>query len=130
MKIDKADRWFSIFIRLRDSDENGICRCVTCKTSHYWKLLDCGHFVKRQHQATRFNEKNCAAQCKKCNGFEQGRDSDFEKFIIDKYGEQTVDLLKSGERQSFKRSKFEKELLAKEYQQKAIELAKEKGIKI
>jgi hypothetical protein len=130
MITTKADKWFSLFIRLRDSDENGYCTCCTCGTIRYYKNLDCGHWIKRQHQAARFNEKNCHAQCKNCNAFEQGRDSDFEKFILNKYGEQTINLLKASKNSHFKRSKLELDLLAKEYELKAKELAKQKGIKI
>ena len=36
--------------------------------------------------ATRFDEYNCAAQCKKCNAFEQGRDTDFAQYISQQYG--------------------------------------------
>lgn len=130
MKIDNADRWFSRFIRLRDADENGICTCITCGIKRHWKQIDSGHWIKRQHQATRFNEYNCHAQCKRCNGFEQGRDSEFEKYIIQTYGQKIRDLLKSGERQSCHRSKLEKEFLAKEYQERAIKIAKNKGLTI
>jgi hypothetical protein len=129
MKTNLADKYFSIFIRLRDSDDNGICRCITCGTPHFWKEMDCGHFVKRQHQGTRFNEKNCASQCKKCNWLLQGNDAVYEKKIIELYGQQTLDLLKSSERATFKRSKMELDLLAKEYKLKAENLAKEKGLK-
>jgi hypothetical protein len=130
MKINKADKWFSIFIRLRDSDENGYVKCVTCKRVNFWKNIDCGHHFKRQYQSLRYNEKNCAGQCKHCNCFEQGRDADFKIAIIEKYGQREYDLLESGKRQLFKRSKLELEFLAKEYQKKAIELAKIKGLTI
>src|ERR1035441_10313512 len=106
MKTDKADKWFSIFIRLRDSDENGNVKCCTCQITRNWKQLDCGHWIKRQHQTTRFNEYNCSGQCKGCNAFEQGRPIEHEKFIIKKYGERIRNILKAGERQTCKRSKF------------------------
>ena len=128
MKTSLADKWFSIFIRLRDSDDKGCCTCITCGNIRFWKNLDCGHWIKRQHLGARFNEKNCAAQCKGCNAFEQGRSSEHEKFIIEKYGQQTRDLLKSAERNYTKYSKLEIDLLAKEYQAKAKLLAFEKGL--
>ena len=62
MKIDKADKWFSIYIRLRDANNEGICSCITCGKMFLWKNVDCGHYVKRQFQGTRFNEKNSHAQ--------------------------------------------------------------------
>ena len=128
MKTSKADKYFSMFIRLRDSDENGYCTCITCGAIRFWKNLDCGHWIKRQHFGTRFNEKNSAAQCKNCNAFEQGRSAEHEKYIIEKYGQQTRDLLKSGERSFTKYSAIELKLLAKEYKLKAEQLLKEKGL--
>lgn len=130
MLVSKADKWFSIFIRLRDSDDKGFCTCVTCGAIRFWKNLDCGHWIKRQHMATRFNEKNCAAQCKPCNAFEQGRDADFERYIIKKYGQQTRNLLRAGIRMNVKHTSFEIDLLTKEYKEKATELAKSKGLEI
>lgn len=130
MKINQADKWFSIFIRLRDSDEMGYCKCVTCGNIRHWKNLDCGHWIKRQHVGTRYNEKNCAAQCKGCNAFEQGRSIEHEQFIIKTYGIDTRNLLKSGERSYCKYSKLELHYLANEYKSKAMEMAKIKGIEI
>ena len=128
MKTSKADRYFSMFIRLRDSDENGYCKCVTCGAIRFWKNLDCGHYVLRQHQGARFNEINCSAQCKGCNGFEAGKKIEHKQFIIETYGQQVHDLLKSAERVYFKRSKLEMSLLAREYKIKAEQLLKEKGL--
>jgi hypothetical protein len=130
MKIDKADMWFSRYIRLRDSDETGYCKCITCNAVLFWKSMDCGHYIKRQHQGARFNEKNCHSQCKNCNWNKQGNDAEYKKVIIEKYGQQTHDLLKFAEKHTIKHSKLEKELIAKEYQKKAIELARQKGLNI
>lgn len=66
MKVDALDRAFSKFIRLRDSDDNGLCRCISCGKLHMWDDIDCGHFVNRRHMGTRFDEKNCNAQCRSC----------------------------------------------------------------
>lgn len=128
MKTTSADKWFSLYIRIRDCDENRIAKCCTCGKVIDVKYADCGHFIKRQHMATRFDEKNCAAQCKYCNRFEQGKDVDFERYLIKRWGEDAVLLLKSGKRNTKKMSTFELDLLAIEYKQKAVELAKEKGI--
>jgi len=128
MKINNTDKWFSIFIRLRDSGGYGYCTCFTCGKINHWKNMDCGHFVKRKHQGTRYNEKNCHAQCKTCNWLLQGNDWVFKEKIIEMYGQETHDLLKSSERTNFKRTKLELDLLAKEYKEKAITLANVKGI--
>lgn len=130
MKTNGADKWFSIYIRLRDSDNDGICKCVTCETRKPWRSMDNGHFIKRQHMATRFNEKNCHAQCQQCNYFKQGNDANYERFIIETYGEQELLLLQAGRYQTRKLDSFQMKQLEKYYKEKAINLAKEKGLKI
>jgi hypothetical protein len=62
-----ADKWFSEFIRLRDSDEFGRVTCVTCSHRGHWRELQCGHWITRGHEATRFDERNCTTQCRGCN---------------------------------------------------------------
>lgn len=130
MNTTKADKWFSIYIRLRDSDDDGYCKCITCPTKAYWKSMDCGHYVKRQHQGARFHEKNAHGQCKVCNWLEQGRNDIYKNIIIERYGQQEHDLLKSAERHTTKHSAMEIDLIAKKYQKLAMDLAKNKGIKI
>jgi hypothetical protein len=128
MKTSNADKWFSMFIRLRDADENGIAKCCTCGKYDIVKQMDCGHFIKRQHMATRFSEVNCATQCKKCNAFEQGRNEDFERYLIKRWGQARVNLLKLP--QTRKLTLYDIDYLSVYYKQKATELAREKGIKL
>ena len=47
MRDDKLWKWFSIYIRLRDSDENGYGKCFTCGKIIFWKKGDCGHGIGR-----------------------------------------------------------------------------------
>ena len=129
MKTTKADKWFSIYIRLRDSIDE-YCTCITCGAVRHWRNLDCGHWIKRQHMGTRFDERNCASQCKQCNYFEQGRSAEHEAYIIKRYGYPIRDLLKSAERNCKKYSTFELDLLADHYEEKAKNLANIKGITI
>lgn len=60
------DRWFSLYIRLRDSDANGFGRCISCGKLVHYKEADCGHFINRQHMNTRYDERNCNLQCRSC----------------------------------------------------------------
>src|SRR5512139_4132048 len=115
MKTSKADSWFSKFIRLRDTDENGLCTCVTCGHIAEPKLMDCGHWQKRQHMSTRFSEINCSSQCGRCNRFEQGNDVKFRAELVKKYGEDRIQLLEALHKTTHKISKFELEQIAKYY---------------
>jgi hypothetical protein len=65
--IDDLDIIFSQLIRLKEADENGMVKCFTCDIIMHWKQMQCGHFQPRAHMPTRFSEKNCRPQCKKCN---------------------------------------------------------------
>ena len=69
----ELDRWFSIYIRLKYADDNGMVACYTCGSKKNWKELQNGHFVSRGYLATRFDETNVRVQCWGCNGFGGGR---------------------------------------------------------
>jgi len=122
--IKKLDNIFSKYIRLRDADENGICRCITCGTPHHWKSCDNGHFIKRQYMSTRFHECNCHAQCRECNWLQQGVDAKYEQAILNKYGETQLLKLKWMKGQVKKWSRFELEQMIKEYTGKVNQLVK------
>ena len=96
------DMWFSRFIRLRDSNEDGFGKCCTCGKLVHWKESDCGHYAKRSHKATRFDEKNCALQCRwPCNRRRNGEEQAHRLYINHKYGEETAELLKSKGKKPF-----------------------------
>jgi len=130
MKIATADKWFSLFIRLRDSDDNGYARCCTCGKVAHFRNMDAGHFANRQFKAVRFNEKNVNTQCRHCNRFCEGNGAEYSMFMIKTYGEGTVKRLIATKKIYTKMGSFEIEQIAKYYREKAKELAKEKGIKI
>ena len=112
---DKLDRIFSEFIRLRDSDSNGYCRCISCGAVHHWKDVDCGHYVNRSHMATRYDERNCNAQCRKCNRFDEGNNIGYTKGLIAKYGDKVIDELYVKKYSISKMSKAEFEILIDHY---------------
>jgi len=115
--IKELDRLFSIFIRRRDSTD-GIGKCVTCGKMKVWKTMDCGHFIGRQHSATRWEEKNCALQCKQCNGFEEGQKYIFAKRIDEIYGEGTAEMLRIKSKNYTKYDNGILRLLINEYKEK------------
>lgn len=80
--IKKADIAFSRWIRQRDKG-----RCFTCPYKNEWKKLQNGHFCPRQHMATRYDERNCNAQCFACNMFYGGRPDAYALNLQKKYGD-------------------------------------------
>ena len=131
---DKLDAIFSKFIRLRDSDENGIIKCCTCDSRKSWKKVDCGHFIPRQYLSTRWEESNCHAQTKDCNGFHGGRMDLHEKHIIKLHGQSEVDRLnlkmKHEKASPVKIYEFELQEMIEIYTKKANFEASKRGIEL
>ena len=125
----KADKWFSIYIRLRDSDSNGYCRCITCGKAENWKYMDAGHFVQRQHLGTRYDEQNVNSQCKGCNNknWNQGEQYRHGIAIDQKYGRGVAEYLDEVPRSGNKITRSEYMELIDKYRQKAREEAEKKG---
>ena len=74
----ELDKWFSLYIRLRDANDFGLVQCFTCGVvKPYNKGMQCGHFQSRSHLSTRFDEVNCQPQCVGCNMFKQGEQYKF-----------------------------------------------------
>ena len=108
----ELDKWFSLYVRLRDSI-NGITQCFTCGKVDHYKKLQCGHFQSRRHHATRWNERNCQVQCSACNVFRYGEQWKFGLNLNAKYGEDTSYELEQLARTTVKntRADYEEEIL-------------------
>jgi len=102
-------RLFSLWIRQRDADGNGYCRCITCNSIHHWRYIDAGHFMPCQHEATRFHEKNCHPQDKKCNNknWNQGEQFLHGQYIDKRYGAGTAEKLSILSKTECKRGWFD-----------------------
>jgi hypothetical protein len=84
--VAKLDRVYSRFIRMRDADNEGRVNCVTCGRQFHWTEVHCGHWIKRQHMAVRWDERNTASQCVRDNLHMGGCQDVYGKYIIDRYG--------------------------------------------
>ena len=125
-----CDTWFSKYIRIRDANHNGLCKCVTCDTVKHWKEMDCGHFQSRRFMATRWQEQNAHAQCQSCNKYNAGEQYRHGIEIDLLYGEGTADYLEKLSRSIVKLNKVEVMELAQYYQQETIKLAKQKSLEL
>lgn len=90
--VAKLDRVFSRYVRNRYA-ESGWCDCITCGKRHPVEDMHAGHFVRRRHMAVRWDEKNVHPQCVYCNKFLDGNEGEYARFILDKYGRETLDEL-------------------------------------
>ena len=113
--VKKLDTIFSLYIRLRNS-ENEIIECFTCgKNAHYKDNMQCGHFQSRKYYATRWNTINCQAQCKSCNVFKYGEQFIFGNRLNAKYGEGTSEKLQKKAKQIAKLSTNDLTMLINKY---------------
>jgi hypothetical protein len=121
--IAKADKYFSQYIRLRDTP----CFCPTCGAYIEFETSDCAHYIGRRHLNTRYNELNCHATCRKDNRFLGGEIVKYRMWLVEKYGEQKIKELEQLAFLSGGGYKaFDLEIIAEEYKQKIKQLKAEK----
>ena len=126
MNLIELDKWFSRFIRLRDSD-NGVGRCCSCGKFVNIKKAHCGHYINRKHLSTRFDEHNCHLQCISCNTFDEGNKEGYTLYLQEKYGKDIIQVLILRKNQSQKMSKFEIKALTDHYKNEVKRLQIEKN---
>ena len=118
------DRIFSEFIRRRDAGKDGYIKCISCGKIVQWKESDCGHYINRSHNSTRYDEINCNAQCRSCNRFDEGNQQGYRRGLIKKYGEQATDMLEVKKHNTCKLGQFEINALAEEYRRKLKQMTR------
>ena len=124
----ELDKWFSLFIRLRDATDEGLVQCITCGVVKNYKSMHNSHFQSRRHLATRWNEKNCDVGCVKCNIFNFGEQYKFSIALDSKYGEGTAEELELLARTIMKVSRIDYEEKISYYKDLVDKIKKEKGI--
>lgn len=127
----KLDTVFSQYIRLRDMIPNTtVFRCISCGLIKPVTQADCGHYINRQHMATRFSETNCNAQCRSCNRFDEGNMQGYRRGLVRKYGENKVMVLESMKYETKKYTAFEYEALIAHYKCEVDRILKERNLTI
>ena len=111
----------SEYIRRRDADENGYVDCCTCGKTYHWTKIQAGHFIAAaQGNATRWDERNIHSQCMRCNLNLGGNGAEYYPFMVNKYGEDFVNELRS--RPMVKLSDSDYLKLIEEYSEKLARL--------
>jgi hypothetical protein len=124
----ELDKFFSLYIRLRDADYMGFVKCYTSGRLYHYKNIHAGHFISRKCLSTRWCEVNVQPQSAADNLFGQGEQYKFGKALDKKFGVGTAEKLqhKSREIQKFSRVDYEEKI---SYYKSLVEkLKKEKGI--
>ena len=98
---------FSLFIRQRDTDDDGYGSCISCGKSLELGTKDCqaGHYIPKGQGGSHYLglprfpddllcERNVNLQCSKCNMLEGGNFINYEIGLRQKYGDVATDELK------------------------------------
>ena len=90
IKICKADRIFSFYIRSRDK-----WTCQRCFTTYPEGAtgLHCSHYHSRKKESIRFDPENCDALCAGCHIYFGGNPLDFTLWKLKRMGKSRFDAL-------------------------------------
>ena len=124
----ELDKWFSLYVRLRDADDLGFVKCYTSGRYYHYKSIHAGHFMSRKCLSTRYCELNVQPQSIADNLFGQGEQYKFGLNLDAQYGEGTAESLQIKSRQIQKFSRIDYEEKISYYKEVVKNLKKEKGI--
>ena len=124
----ELDKWFSLYIRLRDSNEYGMVQCFTSGRVYHYKSMHAGHFMSRKRLATRWCETNVQPQSPADNIFGQGEQYRFGLHLDSKYGEGTAEEIQFKSRNTLKMSRADYEEKISYYKEIVKNLKKEKEL--
>ncbi len=90
IKIDAADRAFSLYIRTRDG-----WKCKRCHKQYEppTSALQCSHFQGRGKESTRFEPLNCDALCYGCHMYFTAQPGEHYAWQVQQKGQKAVDQL-------------------------------------
>ena len=114
----KLDIIFSRYIRARDKNV-----CFTCDKKLEGRFSQNGHFVPRQYNATRYDERNCNCQCYACNMLYNGQPTEYALRLQKKYGEGIIKELNDLRKTTRQFSVPELQKLLTFYQNKLLEIS-------
>lgn len=66
-EVEKAAKLLQRYVRLKASDDDGYCHCVTCGKVDHYTAMQGGHFYSRRHTVFKLFEENIHVQCPACN---------------------------------------------------------------
>ena len=92
-EVEKSAKLLQRLVRLKASDDNGYCKCVTCGKIDHYKSMQGGHFIPRGRTVFKLYEPNIQVQCPSCNlwGMKQAHYVlRYRQWMVDYYGERRV----------------------------------------
>ena len=105
----KALETAQLLARISRANDDGYCTCVTCGYVSKWNEgFDGGHFMAKGNCSYwMLDSRNIWPQCKACNGNGMkfgNKEADYTLFMIDTFGREFIDYMKSMEKTIIKRS--------------------------
>lgn len=89
MKIDRADHYFSLYVRNRDN-----WTCQRCKGYFKEGGLQASHFFGRRMESVRFDLENVDSLCYGCHRYWEKEDREaYREFKVKQLGERGFELL-------------------------------------
>jgi hypothetical protein len=91
--VKVLDREYSLWLRMGAADDQGMVKCVTCGTRHHWKEITVGHYVSRARISVRWDIRNTASQCVRCNSYNGGEQFLMRRYLVDTHGEKSIETM-------------------------------------
>lgn len=121
---------FSLYIRLRDAMDGGMTRCISCGRVFPFSQIQCGHYFGRANMSTRWDERNCNAECVRCNCFDGNHLEGYERNLVAKIGSEEYEDLCAQAHGMRKWSGCELREMIRHYTAEARRLSRDKGISV
>ena len=81
--------------RLKEANDDGYVRCISCGKVIHWKEAQGGHYIPRSYRATELEEDNVNPQCEYCNLKLNGNTAMYRINLIKKIGIERVERLEN-----------------------------------
>ena len=130
MTASRVCKFIQLYVRLKESDDLGYCKCCSCGRVVPWEKLHGGHFQPkgRNYNAVAFDERNVHGQCDTCNTYMNGNPAGYSKFMYENYTQEDLDEIQA---LSYKYLEKEEMLeVGRKYKALCKVLAKEKMFKV
>ena len=125
--VKKLDVVFQLYIRLRDVNNQGAFRCISCGKSKPFSPMDAGPFIGRAEISLRYCESNVFGHSRYCNRMLNGNLLDYRKALVKKLGEDKVEWLENTKHSTKQYSIFELQTLIDYYKKEVEKLKIEKN---
>lgn len=133
--LGRAEKYFNLFIRLRDTDDNGYGRCIS--SGNLLRIpssnAHAGHYFSAgKYPRLKFDERNVHLQGKSDNYFNHGNESSYRIKLVEKIGAEEVESMEfvSKNRSIYKWNRYYLIEVIETYKKKAKELSKRKMFKV